>query len=190
MGARHDCASLRTNLVRLIYLDETGNTSHATFLSVAGVILHADYEWPAVDERSGSGVYRSMRATIPTQACVYRNSLTHEKCRSHGKRNPDGAARKATAFAISSGRPLWERVQQLHLCPLARDRGSKEGASAGEGGSHPPFRAVLRRRRKMGIRPGGSGPKPAHPCARMGGAFKNPAVRLGGSMALDSQLLR
>jgi hypothetical protein len=39
------------NLVRLIYLDETGTTSRATFLSVAGVILHGDYEWPGVDER-------------------------------------------------------------------------------------------------------------------------------------------
>ena len=39
------------NLVRLLYLDETGTTVHTNFLSVAGVIVHGDFEWPEVDKR-------------------------------------------------------------------------------------------------------------------------------------------
>lgn len=37
--------------MRLIYLDESGTTERATFLSVAGVILHGDVEWPLVNQR-------------------------------------------------------------------------------------------------------------------------------------------
>jgi Protein of unknown function (DUF3800) len=37
--------------VRLVYLDESGTTAKATFLSVAGVIIHGDSEWPQVNSR-------------------------------------------------------------------------------------------------------------------------------------------
>lgn len=42
---------LGRNLVRLLYLDETGTTSRADCLAVAGVIVHGDQEWPQVDTR-------------------------------------------------------------------------------------------------------------------------------------------
>jgi hypothetical protein len=42
---------LGRNLVRLLYLDEAGTDQHAPFLCVAGVLVHGDYEWPAVDSR-------------------------------------------------------------------------------------------------------------------------------------------
>lgn len=39
------------NLVRLLYLDEAGTSSNASFLAVSGVIVHGDVEWPQVDAR-------------------------------------------------------------------------------------------------------------------------------------------
>lgn len=39
------------NLVRLLYLDEAGTDHDAPFLSVAGVLVHGDDEWPKVDQR-------------------------------------------------------------------------------------------------------------------------------------------
>lgn len=39
------------NLVRLLYLDETGTASKASALSVVGVIVHGDNEWPQIDAR-------------------------------------------------------------------------------------------------------------------------------------------
>ncbi len=39
------------NLVRLVYLDEAGTTHSATSLAVAGVMVHGDREWSAVDRR-------------------------------------------------------------------------------------------------------------------------------------------
>lgn len=39
------------NLVRLIYLDEAGRDYRSHFLSVAGVLIHGDAEYPRVEER-------------------------------------------------------------------------------------------------------------------------------------------
>src|ERR1700692_516635 len=39
------------NLVRLLYLDEAGTDKDATFLSVCGVLIHGDLDWPKVDAR-------------------------------------------------------------------------------------------------------------------------------------------
>jgi hypothetical protein len=39
------------NLVRLVYLDEGGTDFKAPVLSVAGVLVHGDYEYPNIDER-------------------------------------------------------------------------------------------------------------------------------------------
>ena len=40
-----------TNLVRLLYLDESGTDHGASVLCVAGVLVHGDVEWPEVDRR-------------------------------------------------------------------------------------------------------------------------------------------
>jgi hypothetical protein len=39
------------NLVRLVYLDEAGTDRSASFMCVAGVLVHGDIEWPEVDRR-------------------------------------------------------------------------------------------------------------------------------------------
>jgi hypothetical protein len=39
------------NLVRLVYLDEGGSDLKAPILSVAGVLVHGDVEWPQVERR-------------------------------------------------------------------------------------------------------------------------------------------
>jgi hypothetical protein len=39
------------NLVRLLYLDEAGTDFAAPFLSVSGVLVHGDFEWPEIDKR-------------------------------------------------------------------------------------------------------------------------------------------
>lgn len=40
-----------TNLVRLTYLDEAGTDASATAVTVAGVMVHGDHEWPEIDKR-------------------------------------------------------------------------------------------------------------------------------------------
>jgi hypothetical protein len=35
--------------VRLLYLDEAGTSEDAKFLTVAGVLVHGDRQWPKVD---------------------------------------------------------------------------------------------------------------------------------------------
>jgi Protein of unknown function (DUF3800) len=42
---------LGRNLVRLLYLDEAGTDQHAPWLTVAGVLVHGDCEWPEIDQR-------------------------------------------------------------------------------------------------------------------------------------------
>ena len=42
---------LGRNLVRLLYLDEAGIDEKAAWLSVAGVMVHGDREWPEIDRR-------------------------------------------------------------------------------------------------------------------------------------------
>jgi hypothetical protein len=39
------------NLVRLVYLDEGGTDFRAPVLTVAGVLVHGDYEYPEIDKR-------------------------------------------------------------------------------------------------------------------------------------------
>ena len=39
------------NLVRLVYLDEAGTTTGASWLAVAGVIVHGDQQWREADRR-------------------------------------------------------------------------------------------------------------------------------------------
>ena len=39
------------NLVRLLYLDESGSDHQAPVLNVAGVLVHGDKEWPEIDRR-------------------------------------------------------------------------------------------------------------------------------------------
>jgi hypothetical protein len=39
------------DLVRLLYLDETGTSRDATFIAVAGVIVHGDRQWPKIEQR-------------------------------------------------------------------------------------------------------------------------------------------
>jgi len=39
------------NLVRLLYLDEGGSDHRAPVLSVAGVLVHGDNQWPEIDRR-------------------------------------------------------------------------------------------------------------------------------------------
>lgn len=42
---------LGCNLVRLIYLDESGTDRRAPHLAVAGVLIHGDRDWPEVERR-------------------------------------------------------------------------------------------------------------------------------------------
>jgi hypothetical protein len=39
------------NLVRLLYLDESGTNDEDPFLCVAGVLVHGDNQWPEIDRR-------------------------------------------------------------------------------------------------------------------------------------------
>jgi Protein of unknown function (DUF3800) len=49
---------LGTNLVRLLYLDDSGTDRQAPFLCVAGVLIHGDRQWPEVDKRIVSLIER------------------------------------------------------------------------------------------------------------------------------------
>ena len=42
---------LGKNLVRLVYLDEGGTDLKAPVLTVAGVLVHGDQQWPEIDRR-------------------------------------------------------------------------------------------------------------------------------------------
>jgi hypothetical protein len=61
-GTRNERSSFGRNLVRLLYLDETGTSARASFLSVAGVIVHGDYEWPEVDRQIEALIEKYIRA--------------------------------------------------------------------------------------------------------------------------------
>src|SRR4051794_11118219 len=39
------------NLVRLLHLDESVTSADASFLLVAGIIVHGDRQWPKINER-------------------------------------------------------------------------------------------------------------------------------------------
>lgn len=67
------------NLVRLLYLDETGTTRDATFLSVAGVIVHGDRQWPQVNERIAALIEKYVAAPRQTGFAFHATDIFHGK---------------------------------------------------------------------------------------------------------------
>ncbi len=81
------------NLVRLVYLDEAGTTSGATWLAVAGVIVHGDMQWREADRRVAALIEKHIPKEDRSSFVFHATDIFHGS-RYFDRKSPEWASRE------------------------------------------------------------------------------------------------